>query len=106
MERPSPFSVRPLEMCLAMTSAMRFRTLANFSVFKNFKLGEHANFEMHATALNALNHFNFSSVDPGLEHAGLGGIPGGGIGFGLPNVTSATGRTRVCWWQDHLLTLS
>jgi hypothetical protein len=69
------------------------QNIMNFSVYKTFKLGERAHFEMHATALNALNHFNFGSVDPALEHAGLGGIPGEGTGFALPFVSGANGRT-------------
>lgn len=57
----------------------------NGTVYKNFKLGEKANFEMHLTLNNALNHFNFSSVDPNLEHAGVGQF---GTDFANPAVTS------------------
>ncbi|HEY6349367.1 MAG TPA: TonB-dependent receptor [Candidatus Angelobacter sp.] len=64
--------------------------IANVSVFKNIKLGERANFEMHITALNALNHFNFGSVDPFLEDAGVGRF---GADFANPAVTGANGRT-------------
>ncbi|HLJ26974.1 MAG TPA: TonB-dependent receptor [Candidatus Angelobacter sp.] len=64
--------------------------IANVSVFKNIKLGERVNFEMHATALNALNHFNFSSVDSTLEDAGLANF---GQGFANPSLTTAGGRT-------------
>jgi hypothetical protein len=51
------------------------------------------NFEMHATAVNVFDHFHFTSIDPGLENAGLGGTPGGGVGFAQPFVRSATGRS-------------
>jgi hypothetical protein len=65
--------------------------IANVSVFKTFKLGERAAFEMHATALNAFNHFNFNSIDPFVEDAGLAGSFGSG--FANPSVTPASGRT-------------
>ena len=66
--------------------------IANASVFKNFKLGERVNFEMHATALNAFNHFNFSSVDPNLEDAGIGNF---NQDFANPRLTTAAGRTLL-----------
>ena len=62
---------------------------SNLSVFKRTKLTERTSFEFHATALNVFNHFNFASVDPVLEDAGE---VGQGTGFGLFNVTGATGR--------------
>ncbi|HEY6308274.1 MAG TPA: TonB-dependent receptor [Candidatus Angelobacter sp.] len=65
--------------------------IVNLSVYKNFRLGEHATFEMHATALNAFNHFNFSSIDPNVEDAGLQNSFGSG--FANPATTSANGRT-------------
>jgi hypothetical protein len=64
--------------------------IANASIFKNFKLGEHAKFEMHITLNNAFNHFNFTSVDPSLEDAGIGKF---NQDFANPSVTSAAGRT-------------
>ena len=64
--------------------------IANLSIYKNFRLGEHANFEMHATALNVMNHFNFTSIVPNLEFAGVGSF---GNDFANPSVTSASGRT-------------
>ncbi|HEY6249065.1 MAG TPA: TonB-dependent receptor [Candidatus Angelobacter sp.] len=64
--------------------------IANVSVFKNIKLGERVNFEMHVTALNALNHFNFASVDPFLEDAGVSRF---GADFANPRITTANGRT-------------
>jgi hypothetical protein len=64
--------------------------LANASIYKNFKLGEHANFEMHLTMNNAFNHFNFTSVVPNIEFAGVGQF---GADFANPSVTSASGRT-------------
>ena len=42
------------------------------TIFKNIKMGERGNFEMRMTATNALNHFNYSSIDPNMEDAGLG----------------------------------
>jgi len=44
---------------------------------------------MHLTALNVLNHFNFSNVDVALEDAGLSNF---GQGFANPALTSAGGR--------------
>lgn len=75
------------------TATDAMQNIGNLSVFKTFKIGERASFEMHATALNVFNHFNFASVDPALEHAGLGGIPGSGTGFALPFVSGANGRS-------------
>jgi hypothetical protein len=64
--------------------------IANASIFKTFNLGEHAKFDMHITLNNAFNHFNFTSVDPSLEDAGIGKF---GQDFANPSVTSASGRT-------------
>jgi hypothetical protein len=58
--------------------------LLNGTIYKNFKLGERANFEMHLTLNNALNHFNFSSIVPNLESAGVGLF---GNDFANPAVT-------------------
>ncbi|HET9164361.1 MAG TPA: hypothetical protein VFP11_00075, partial [Candidatus Angelobacter sp.] len=64
------------------------------TIFKSFKLGEHKDFEVHMTATNALNHFNYSSIDPTVEDAGLtqADIRLFGVGFGLPSQTSANGN--------------
>jgi hypothetical protein len=64
--------------------------IANASIFKSFNLGEHAKFDMHITMNNAFNHFNFTSIDPSLEDAGVGKF---GQDFANPKVTSASGRT-------------
>lgn len=64
--------------------------IGNASVYKNFKLGERANFEVHMTALNVLNHFNFGNVDVVMEDAGLANF---GQGFANPALQSAAGRT-------------
>ena len=64
--------------------------LANMSVIKGIKLGEHANMELHLTANNVFNHFNFSNVDPFLDDAGKGVF---GADFANPAVTAANGRT-------------
>jgi hypothetical protein len=58
--------------------------VGNLTVFKRFKFGERISFEMHATASNVLNHYNFSGIDPVLANAGL---VGNGLGFGDPSVT-------------------
>jgi hypothetical protein len=65
------------------------QNVANFSIYKRIKLGERAAFELHATALNVLNHYNFSSVDPFLEDAGSTGF---GASFANPAATDAPGR--------------
>ena len=64
------------------------------SIFKNIRLGEHSNFEMRMTATNALNHFNYSSIDPNMEDAGLSPNPSSlfGLGFNNPAQTTANGR--------------
>ncbi|HEY7402426.1 MAG TPA: carboxypeptidase regulatory-like domain-containing protein [Candidatus Angelobacter sp.] len=64
------------------------------SIFKNIRMGENKNFEMRMTATNALNHFNFGSIDPTVEDAGLtqGDIRLFGVGFGQPAQTAANGR--------------
>ena len=64
------------------------------SIRKNIRLGERGNFEMRMTATNALNHFNYGSIDPTVEDAGLtqGDIRLFGVGFGLPAQTGANGR--------------
>jgi len=63
------------------------------SIFKNIKIGERSNFEMRMSATNALNHFNFASIDPNIEDAGLGNdIRVFGAGFGDPSKTGANGR--------------
>jgi hypothetical protein len=59
------------------------------SIFKNLKLGERSNFEMRMSATNALNHYNFASIDPNLED---GGIHVFGAGFADPSITAANGR--------------
>jgi hypothetical protein len=47
---------------------------------------------MHLTLNNAFNHFNFTSIDPGMEDAGVGLF---GRDFANPAITSAAGR--VVW---------
>src|SRR5207237_6198294 len=67
--------------------------IANLSVFKNFKLGERSNLEIRGTALNALNHFNFGSIIPDIDNAGLQHLFG--HGYADPSQTAAAGR--VVW---------
>ena len=64
--------------------------IANASIFKTFNLGEHAKFDMHLTMNNAFNHYNFTSINPNMENAGVGTF---GTDFANPSVTSASGRT-------------
>lgn len=69
--------------------------IGNASIFKVIKLGERATFEMHLTALNVLNHFNFGAagqagVDVALEDAGLNAFPL--TGFANPSLATANGR--------------
>jgi Carboxypeptidase regulatory-like domain len=59
--------------------------VGNLTVYKRLKFTERMNFEVHATALNVFNHYNFSSVDPALADAGL---VGNTQGFGDPSTTS------------------
>jgi hypothetical protein len=63
------------------------------SVWKNIRLGERSNFEMRLSAVNAFNHFNYSSIDPNMEDAGLSTIGSNfGLGFNNPAQTTAGGR--------------
>jgi outer membrane receptor protein involved in Fe transport len=64
--------------------------VASASIYKTLKLGEHASFEMHMTAINALNHFNFTSIDPFIDDAGLNKF--GPTGFANPALSTANGR--------------
>jgi len=64
----------------------------NASIIKTIKLTEKNSFEFRVTAINALNHFNFNSIDPFLEDAGLSTA---GTGFGDPAVTGAAGRRLI-----------
>jgi hypothetical protein len=63
--------------------------IGNFEVIKRFKISEKTGFEFHATMINVFNHFNFSSVDPFLEDAGLGLSF---TGFGDNTTTGGNGR--------------
>jgi Carboxypeptidase regulatory-like domain len=62
---------------------------ANASVAKVLKLSERSSFEFRLTVVNALNHFNFSGVDPELENAGRSAF---GVGFANPALSTANGR--------------
>jgi hypothetical protein len=63
--------------------------IGNLTVFKNIRFTERTSFEIRATALNVFNHYNFTSVDPALQDAGL---TGNFLGFGNPGLTPANGR--------------
>jgi Carboxypeptidase regulatory-like domain len=56
----------------------------NASVTKRFKFTEKNSFELRFTALNALNHANFATVNPFVENAGTGSF---GNAFALPQLT-------------------
>lgn len=73
----------------ARNSLRDFHTnVANLSFFKDEKFGERATLRFSMTMLNALNHPNFSSVDPFIDDAGLVGL---GLGFAEPqNTTGST----------------
>lgn len=64
------------------------------SIFKNIKWGERSNFELRMTATNALNHFNYGSIDPNMEDAGITSAftSNFGLGFNNPAQTAANGR--------------
>lgn len=66
--------------------------IGNLSVYKQVKFSEHVGFEFHATAINVLNHPNFSSVDPFVEDAGLQLQL---TGFGNPALTDSTPRRLI-----------
>jgi hypothetical protein len=66
--------------------------IGNASIYKTIKIGERVSFEMHATALNVFNHFNFTNVDANVEDSGLTSVFG--AGFAQPPISSgAAGRT-------------
>ena len=68
--------------------------IANVTVGKKFKIGERMGFEAHLTMNNALNHFNFTSINPNTDNAGLNaGAASFGLPFADPSTTTATGRT-------------
>lgn len=56
----------------------------NASVTKQVKFNERASFEFRFTALNALNHANFATVNPFVENAGTNTF---GNAFALPQLT-------------------
>jgi hypothetical protein len=56
----------------------------NASVTKLVKFNERASFELRFSALNALNHANFATVDPNIESAGTGNFGGA---FAIPQLT-------------------
>jgi hypothetical protein len=63
----------------------------NLSVYKDICFTERYRIQVHATALNLFNHYNFSSIDPFIENAGITGTFG--QGFANPRVQGANGRT-------------
>jgi len=66
--------------------------LVNATIYKTLKLGERVNFTMNLTLNNAFNHFNFNSVAPNVEAAGLNQQQFFGSSFGIPSQTGANGR--------------
>ncbi|HMC29431.1 MAG TPA: TonB-dependent receptor [Candidatus Angelobacter sp.] len=70
-------------------------TIGNASIIKDIKLGEHVNFQFHASLLNVFNQANFASVDPILEDAGLtGAFTGFGDPTQTPSVSNGAPPTR------------
>jgi hypothetical protein len=64
--------------------------LLNFSAFKVTKLSEHLTLQLHTDFLNALNHPNYSSVDPFIDDAGLAAEA---TGFANPHLFGFSHRT-------------
>jgi hypothetical protein len=73
------------------------QNVVNASVFKNIKFGEHTSFEMRLTANNVFNHFNFSSIDPNLEDAGLTNFNQGFANPALTTTTQPLNGYRIVW---------
>jgi len=64
--------------------------LLNASLFKTTNISENLKVQFHIDFLNALNHPNYSSIDPFIDDAGLFAE---GTGFADPRVQSSAGRT-------------
>jgi Carboxypeptidase regulatory-like domain len=64
--------------------------LLNFSAFKIVKLSERLTFQFHTDFLNALNHPNYSSVDPFIDDAGRVAEK---TGFANPHLFGVSHRT-------------
>ena len=64
--------------------------LLNFSAFKVTKLSEYLTLQLHTDFLNALNHPNYSSVDPFIDDAGLAAEA---TGFANPRLFGISHRT-------------
>jgi len=64
------------------------------TLFKNIKINENKNFELRVSATNALNHFNFGSINANAEWAGLttSDIRTFGLPFADASTTAANGR--------------
>jgi hypothetical protein len=64
--------------------------LLNFSAFKVTKLSENLRLQLHTDFLNALNHPNYSSVDPFIDDAGRAAEE---TGFANPHLFGLSHRT-------------
>jgi hypothetical protein len=64
--------------------------ILNFSAFKITKLSESLTLQLHTDFLNALNHPNYSSVDPFIDNAGLAAEA---TGFANPHLFGFSHRT-------------
>jgi hypothetical protein len=64
--------------------------LLNFSAFKVTNLTESLTLQLHTDFLNALNHPNYSSVDPFIDDAGLAAEA---FGFANPHLFGFSHRT-------------
>jgi hypothetical protein len=62
----------------------------NFSAFKVTKLSESLTLQLHTDFLNALNHPNYSSVDPFIDDAGRAAEA---TGFANPRLFGFSHRT-------------
>ena len=72
------------------------QNILNFSISKQTRITERIGLELRVTAVNALNHFNFASVDTFLEDAGRAPssnpFTSFGQGFARPQFSNAQGR--------------
>jgi len=64
--------------------------IANFTIFKNIKMGERATVQFHTTFSNVFNHRNYVGINPFIENAGN---PGFFTGFANNALQSGGNRT-------------
>ena len=69
--------------------------VANLGIYKTFKINERGSVQFRATMLNALNHSQYTTVDPFIDDAGLSSFE---TGFGVPSLSpngGSFGRRQV-----------